>query len=157
MKRFRPILSLLATLALNALLNGCAMTKGTFMEGATDSQASGKVLAVRGTPETLGHKRLGYHSLVYPALAGFLDKTGYPDYIIEDHGLLKRQIVMFYLKTNHAYLMELETGITGHQSTVRGPEPIGKKTREVLDALDRLERATNDVIRIQKQGTASEH
>ena len=122
-------------------LSGCEMYKGTFLEGATDLKASGKMLAVHAEPESLGHKRLRYHSLVYSGLKVLLQMKGDPDYIVEETGFTKRRVVMFYLKKNEAYLMELDTTLVGPQSKLRGPEPIGKKTRELLDALTRLEKA----------------
>jgi len=116
------------------------------MEGFTDSAVSHKILPVRAQPESLAHKRLGYHSLVYSGMAAFLQKQGEPDYLIEDQTFSKRQIVMFYLKKNEAYLVELGSGLAGPQLKTKGPEPIGKKTRELLDALERLDRAAKDLV-----------
>ncbi len=136
-----PRFPTLPALAISALLCGCAGTKGTFMETMTDSQASKRILKVRAQPESLGHKRLAYHSLAYPGIGKFLQLRGEPDFIIEDHGFTSRQIVIFYLKQNQAYLFETKNGLSGTKVQASGPEPIGKKTRAVLEAIDRLEKS----------------
>ena len=133
-------LSILLVLV-TAALTGCATTKGTFMENMTDSQASKRILKVRAEPESLGHKRLAYHSMAYPGIGKFLQLRGEPDFIIEDHGLASRQIVIFYLKQNQAFLFETKNGLSGAKVQANGPEPIGKKTRAVLEAIERLEKS----------------
>ena len=141
----RPFLASLCGCLLSVALPSCTLTHGAFMEGATDQAANHKVLPVRAQPESLAHKRLTYHSEVYPGLKMFLQLRGQPDYIIEDNGFTKRQIVMFYLKKDQAYLMELDNGLSGQQTKVKGPEPIGKKTRDLLDALQHLEKAASNL------------
>ncbi|MDB6138707.1 MAG: hypothetical protein JWO94_1779 [Verrucomicrobiaceae bacterium] len=137
MSRPSSFFSLLLAALLASLLSGCAMMGGAVMEGATDSRAKGKVLRVTAEPVSLGYHRLGYHSQVYPGVAKFLRLKGYPDYLVEDSGLTSRQMVMFYLKPNQAYLFQMKEGFGGQSLKVTGPEPIGKKTRAVFDAIDR--------------------
>lgn len=136
-----PRLPVLA-ICLSALLSGCGTTKGTFMETLTDSQASKRILKVRAQPESLGHKRLAYHSQAYPGIGKFLQLRGEPDFIIEDHGFSSRQIVIFYLKQNQAFLFETKSSLSGTKVHAHGPEPIGKKTRAVLEAIDRLKKSS---------------
>lgn len=126
----RALLTLLAA----ALLPSCS----SLMEVKTDRQATGKILQVTSQPASLGYSRLGYHSAVYPALATFLQAKGYPDFLVEDKTLTTRQVVVFYLKRNQAYLFQMKEGISGQKMSVNGPEPIGNKTRAVLNAIGHL-------------------
>ncbi|MDB6117068.1 MAG: hypothetical protein JWO08_849 [Verrucomicrobiaceae bacterium] len=140
----RAFLTLLAAAAL-ALLPSCSSLSGVVKETATDRQATGKILQVTSQPASLGYNRLGYHSAVYPELAQFLAAKGYPDFLVEDKTLTTRQVVVFYLKPNQAYLFQMKEGIRGQKMSVNGPEPIGKKTRIVLNAIRHLGDAPSDM------------
>ena len=137
--RFLPSRLLTALLgAMITLLSSCSLMHGAFMEGATDAESTGKLLRVTMQPASLGYDRLGYHSQVNPRLAAFIRLKGYPDYLIENRSFSLRQLVMFYLKPNQAYLVELRGSAN---LKVTGPEPIGKKTRKLLDAVSHVEQA----------------
>lgn len=136
MNKLRLPALFLVLITLAALLPGCATTHGT-----TNADARDRVLHVTENPPSMGYQRLQYHSGVSPALKGFLQVNGYPDFIIEDTGFRSRKIVMYYVKPNKAYLLTITTGLVGQKFDVSGPEPIGKQTRALFEALNKLERA----------------
>ncbi len=139
MKRALSFSSLLAGAALLSQLCSCSLLK----EEVTDPQATGKILQVTSHPASLGYNRLGYHSAVYPGLAKFLEANGYPDYLVEDKSFTSRQMVVFYRKPNKAYLFQMKDSLSGQKLKVTGPEPIGKKTRALFDAIDHAGRAAS--------------
>ena len=110
-------------------------------EWGSDSEARDRVLNVAGNPPSLGYQRLQYHSSACPAVKKFLEIRGYPNFIIEDTGLTSRKIVLYYVKSNQAYLLGITTGFAPQKFDVSGPEPIGKQTRALFDALDKLDLA----------------
>ena len=111
------------------------------MDGGTDSDARDRILNVAGNPPSLGYQRLQYHSGACPAVKKFLEIRGYPNFMIEDTALTSRKIVLYYVKSNQAYLLGIKTGFASQKFDVSGPEPIGKQTRALFDALDKLEKA----------------
>ena len=133
MKRAPSIFSLLAGAVIFTQLCSCSLLK----EEVTDSRATGKILQVTSQPASLGYNRLGYHSAVYPGLAKFLQANGYPDFLVEDKSFSLRQMVVFYVKPNKAYLFQMKDSLGGQKLKVTGPEPIGKKTRALFNAIDR--------------------
>lgn len=138
MKRALSLPSLVAACMILAQLCSCS----ALMEEATDARATGKILQVRSQPASLGFNRLGYHSAVYPGMAKFLHANGYPDYLVEDKTFSSRQLVMFYVKPNKAYLFQMKESIGGPKLKVTGPEPIGKQTRALFEAIDHAEHAS---------------
>jgi hypothetical protein len=89
-----------------------------------------------------------------PLLANFLRTHGAPDRIIQDIGTIDCKVVMYYLKPNKAWLFTLQQGFHGGSNSLSGPSTIGKKTRELFDAMDRLKRATAN-LSSEQQAAAS--
>lgn len=143
MMRLFPSLPLLAAL-LAILTSGCASIR---RDGdASDAGVRGRMLAVNSLPPSLGFRRLSYHVRSCPPLGAFLKKHGQPDYLIEDSSFRSRKLVLYYLKSKRAWLLTLKSN--GGQSSVEasGPEPIGRQTLALFDALDRLEKAAKALV-----------
>ena len=141
MNKLRQSARLFLVMMTTGLLSGCATVGEAHLIGGSDSDARDRILNVAGNPPSLGYQRLQYHSIACPAVKKFLEIRGYPNFIIEDTKLTSRTIVIYYVKPNQAYLLGITTGLAPQKFDVSGPEPIGKQTRALFDALDKLERA----------------
>ncbi len=150
MNKTWTFVSLCTAVLLVVLLPGCSIVGGN-RQGTTSAQARDRVLPVIEEPPSLGWKRIQYQSSVCPAFKEFIHAKGLPSFVIEDTGLTTRKIVVFYDKTDQAYLVSVATGVTGQKFEVSGPEPIGKQTHALFDALHKLELAQANLEKINAQ------
>lgn len=130
------------------LLTNCAsLSKQRLVSGIAE---------VTTTPPSPAYLELQRLARLDPLLANFLRMHGAPDRIIQDIGTTECKVVMYYLKPNKAWLFTLQQGFHGGSNSLAGPSTIGKKTRELFDAMDRLKRATANLSN-EQQAAASAH
>ena len=157
MNKLRPFLPLLLGLAMSTFIPGCTLLGGPSLPGTGDSAARDRILHVTEDPPSFGFKRLTQHAAASAALKEFLEARGHPDFIIEDTGLVSRKLVLYYVKPDQAYLLSIKKGLTAQKFDVSGPEPIGKRTRELFDALTKLEQAEANLANAEVLTKKAEH
>ncbi|MCW1922152.1 hypothetical protein OKA05_06285 [Luteolibacter arcticus] len=92
-------LAALAALALSS----CVPVSQGWNAGWTERAAQDRIMLVRNTPETLGHRRLVYQSAAHPDLGTFLESRGMPDFIAETSSDDRQYLILYYLETRRAF------------------------------------------------------
>jgi hypothetical protein len=140
---------LLLTLLL-ASLTSCQNYMNQIMLSWTQLEAQG-LQPVRSSPPSLAYKRLKAYSELNGAVRLFFQSKGWPDYIVEVHGIMRVRIVCYYVKKDQAYMLQ-STGNYAYSTRILGPEPIGAKDKKLFKALGELEKATN-AYRVEPENT----
>ncbi len=85
-------------LSLGLLLTSCGHRMHWSERAAQD-----RIMLVRESPPTLGHRRLAYQSVAHPDLGRFLGRQGTPDFIAETSAENRQYMVLYYLDRKKAY------------------------------------------------------
>jgi hypothetical protein len=128
----------LLALACTLGLVSCESYKSEFMLCYTQLEAQG-IQPVRSSPPTLGYRRLKAYGTSNDTIKLFLQAKGYPDYIIEQHGLKPFKMFCYYISKNQAYLVQ-STGNYAPSTRILGPDPIGEKDKKFFISLAETER-----------------
>ncbi len=123
-------------LALLALAAPSCMSRGPggWEAGWTERAAQDRIMLVRNTPETLGHRRLVYQSAAHPHLGEFLHREGFPDFIAETSSDDRQYLILYYLKSRSAFACR--TRRTGNDEIqFAGPYTMTKSETAVLKQL----------------------
>ncbi|MEM1085451.1 MAG: hypothetical protein AAGI48_15170 [Verrucomicrobiota bacterium] len=119
----------LAAVALTCLLASC-------MDGRhwSERAAQDRIMLVRNSPETLGHKRLVYQAASHPDLATFLRNSGEPDFIAETSSESRQYMILYYLDSENAFACRSWRGGEARMEFA-GPYPMTEKETELLRKL----------------------
>jgi len=97
----------------------------------TERAAHDRIMLVKDTPPTLGHRRLLYQSTRHPDLARFLHTNGEPDFIAETSSDDRLYLILYYLDPKRAYACrswrDRPDGIE-----FAGPYPMTEHETEIL-------------------------
>ncbi len=85
------------------LFTACAPVRKGWEAGWTERAAQDRIMLVRDTPETLGHRRLIHQAAVHPDLSTFLTARGWPDFIAETSSDDRQYMILYYLDARRAY------------------------------------------------------
>ena len=123
MKFLLPVACLLAA--------ACAPVHQGRDAGWTERAAQDRIMLVRNTPETLGHRRLVYQSAAHPDLGEFLQGKGFPDFIAETSSDDRQYLILYYLDSKRAFACRTRRG-GGTESDFAGPYPMTERETKVL-------------------------
>ena len=121
------LLALLLPILLPVLLASCGSSQ------MSELAAKDRIMLVRQTPPTLGHRRLIEQSASHPDLLTFLTKRGNPDFIAETSSDDRHYLVLYYLKSKRAYAARSWMGYQAIEFA--GPYPITSEETELLAKL----------------------
>ncbi len=97
----------------------------------TERAAHDRIMLVRDNPPTLGHRRLLYQSVEHPDLAKFLDTQGLPDFIAETSSDDRLYLILYYLRSRHAYACRSWRG-QSEGMEFAGPYPMTEHETKIL-------------------------
>ena len=117
----------------SCLLTACAPMRRGWDAGWTERAAQDRIMLVRNTPETLGHRRLVYQSASHPEMGAFLHKEGFPDFIAETSSDDRQYLILYYLDSRHAYACRTRRG--GSASDFAGPYSMTERETKLLREL----------------------
>ena len=100
----------------------------------TERAAQDRIMLVRQSPETLGHKRIAYQAAYHPDFAKFLESSGEPDFIAETSSDSRQYMILYYLDAKNAYACRSWRG-SQQKMEFAGPYPMTKKETELLKKL----------------------
>jgi len=126
--RFAPLLIL--------LLAACAPARRGWDAGWSERAAQDRIMLVRQTPETLGHRRLVHQSAAHPDLGEFLSGKGMPDFIAETSSGDRQYLILYYLDTRHAFRGSTRRS-PGTRIDFAGPYPMTERETKLLRELQR--------------------
>ena len=118
------------------LVASCAPYRGAggWEAGWTERAAQDRIMLVRNSPETLGHRRLVYQSAAHPHLDQFLRREGLPDFIAETSSDDRQYLILYYLDSRNAFACRTRRG-TGEEIHFAGPYTMTKSETAVLRQL----------------------
>jgi hypothetical protein len=114
--------------------SGCGMVGDAWYTGWTDAAARDRIMLVRAAPESLGHQRLVHQSRIYPDLAVFLERKGWPDFIAETANDGQRYVVLYYLGRGEAWAARTNRSVP-RLMEFAGPYPMTPNERRLLRQL----------------------
>jgi len=126
--RFAPLLFL--------LLAACAPARRGWDAGWSERAAKDRIMLVRQTPETLGHRRLVHQSAAHPDLGDFLKGKGMPDFIAETSSDDRQYLILYYLDSRRAFACRTRRH-PGTRSDFAGPYPMTERETKLLRELQR--------------------
>ena len=100
----------------------------------SERAAQDRIMLVRQSPETLGHKRIAYQAAAHPDFASFLNSSGEPDFIAETSSDSRQYMILYYLGSRHAFACRSWRG-SRQKIEFAGPYPMTKKETELLQQL----------------------
>lgn len=121
------------------LLAACASARRGWDAGWSERAAKDRIMLVRQSPETLGHRRLVYQSAAHPDLGNFLENKGLPDFIAETSSGDRQYLILYYLDTRHAFRGSTRRS-PGTQIEFAGPYPMTERETKLLRDLQRSSR-----------------
>lgn len=121
------------------LLAACAPARRGWDAGWSERAAKDRIMLVRQSPETLGHRRLVYQSAAHPDLGNFLENKGLPDFIAETSSGDRQYLILYYLDTRHAFRGSTRRS-PGTQIEFAGPYPMTERETKLLRDLQRSSR-----------------
>lgn len=124
---FFPVVFFIASILLS-----CAPYHAVWNSGWTEKDANNSVMLVIEKPQTLGWKRLQYHSTLHPEFSDFLSLLGTPDCIAETTQSQRHYLILYYLKKRQAYSFRNDTRRISRPAEVSGPYPISDKEYRLL-------------------------
>jgi hypothetical protein len=125
-------LAALAALALSS----CVPVSQGWNAGWTERAAQDRIMLVRNSPETLGHRRLVYQSAAHPDLGTFLESRGLPDFIAETSSEDRQYLILYYLDSKRAFACRTHR-TTGSTIDFAGPYNMTDRETKVLRDLQR--------------------
>ncbi len=125
----------LAALAALVLSSCVPVTQG-WNAGWTERAAQDRIMLVRNSPETLGHRRLVYQSAAHPDLGTFLDSRGMPDFIAETSSDDRQYLILYYLDSRRAFACRTYRS-AGSTIDFAGPYQMTERETKVLRDLQR--------------------
>ncbi|WP_035608717.1 hypothetical protein [Haloferula sp. BvORR071] len=132
MKSFLP---LLLAPVLPLLAGSCTPFRGGGWEaGWTERAAQDRIMLVRNSPETLGHRRLVFQSATHPDLKVFLSQKGLPDFIAETSSDDRQYLVLYYLDKRKGYICRTHR-VENSEVVFAGPYNMTKRETGVLREL----------------------
>lgn len=117
-------------------LAACGPVRRGWDAGWTEHAAQDRIMLVRDTPETLGHRRLVYQSAAHPDLSVFFKGRGFPDFIAETSSEDRQYLILYYLKSRHAFACRTRRG-TGSAIDFAGPYNMTVRETNVLRQLQK--------------------
>ena len=124
------------------LLVACGPVRRDWDAGWTERAAQDRIMLVRDTPETLGHRRLVYQSAAHPNLDVFLKERGLPDFIAETSSDDRQYLILYYLDSKNAFACRTRRG-PGEAIDFAGPYTMTERETKVLRELQANSRAGN--------------
>lgn len=129
-----------------AILTACLLCACGGGARWSERAAHDRIMLVRESPETLGHRRLVYQSAAHPDLKKFLINSGDPDFIAETSSDDRQYLILYYLRSREAFACrtwrDRPDGIE-----FAGPYPMTDKETDLLKELrDRSEEGENPGI-----------
>jgi len=121
-------------LLLPFLLATCSPTGVSREAGRTERAAQDRIMLVRNSPETLGHRRLVYQSATHPDLNVFLKDEGLPDFIAETSSDDRQYLVLYYLDARQGWMCRTHR-LPNARVHFAGPYSMTKRETAVLREL----------------------
>lgn len=121
-------------LFLTVLLASCAPVRRGWDAGWSERAAKDRIMLVRESPETLGHRRLVYQSAAHPDLGNFLKGKGMPDFIAETSSDDRQYLILYYLDTRRAFACRTRRS-PGTLIDFAGPYPMTDRETRLLRQL----------------------
>ena len=121
-------------LLLTILLSSCAPVRRGWDAGWSERAAKDRIMLVRQTPETLGHRRLVYQSAAHPDLGNFLEGKGLPDFIAETSSDDRQYLILYYLDSRRAFACRTRRS-PGTVIDFAGPYPMTERETKLLREL----------------------
>lgn len=121
-------------LFLTLLLSSCAPVRRGWDAGWSERAAKDRIMLVRETPETLGHRRLVYQTAAHPDLENFLKGKGLPDFIAETSTDDRQYLILYYLDSRRAFACRTRRS-PGTVIDFAGPYPITDRETKLLRQL----------------------
>lgn len=120
-------------LLLPLLLTACVPVRSGWKRGWSEHSAHDRIMLVRDSPETLGHRRLVYQSSDHPDLGEFLGKRGFPDFIAETSTDDRQYLILYYLDSRRAFACRSRQGVGAVDFA--GPYPMTERETKLLKDL----------------------
>jgi hypothetical protein len=121
------------------LLAACAPARRGWDAGWSERAAKDRIMLVRQSPETLGHRRLVHQSTAHPGLGDFLKGKGMPDFIAETSSDDRQYLILYYLDSRRAFACRTRRS-PGTQIEFAGPYPMTERETKLLRDLQRSSR-----------------
>ena len=116
------------------LLGSCAPVRRGWDAGWSERAAKDRIMLVRDSPETLGHRRLVYQSAAHPDLGVFLNSKGMPDFIAETSSDDRQYLILYYLDSGRAFAARTRRS-PGTVIDFAGPYPMTERETKLLREL----------------------
>lgn len=121
-------------LLLTVFLSACVPVRRGWDAGWSERAAKDRIMLVRDSPETLGHRRLVYQSAAHPDLGNFLRGKGMPDFIAETSSDDRQYLILYYLDTRRAFSCRTRRS-PGTAIDFAGPYPMTERETKLLRQL----------------------
>ncbi|TAE75045.1 MAG: hypothetical protein EAZ65_03280 [Verrucomicrobia bacterium] len=121
-------------------LAACAPTPQNWAASWSEHAAKDRIMLVRTTPETLGHRRLIHQSNAHPDLDQFLKRKGFPDFIAEASSEDRQYLILYYLDSSLAFSGRTRRS-PGTRMDFDGPYPMTGHECSLLRELQRSSEA----------------
>lgn len=118
------------------LLAACAPARRGWDAGWSERAAKDRIMLVRQSPETLGHRRLVYQSAAHPDLGAFFQRKGLPDFIAETSSGDRQYLILYYLDSRRAFRCSTRRH-PGTRIEFAGPYPMTDRETKLLRDLQR--------------------
>lgn len=118
------------------VLAACAPARRDWDAGWSERAAKDRIMLVRQSPETLGHRRLVYQSAAHPDLGAFFHDKGLPDFIAETSSGDRQYLILYYLDTRRAFRCSTRRRL-GARIEFAGPYPMTDRETTLLRDLKR--------------------
>lgn len=121
-------------LLLTLCLTACVPMRRGWDAGWSERAAKDRIMLVRQSPETLGHRRLVYQSAAHPGLGDFLRGKGLPDFIAETSSDDRQYLILYYLDSRRAFACRTRRS-PGTAIEFAGPYPMTDRETRLLRQL----------------------
>ena len=121
-------------LLLTLCLTACVPMRRGWDAGWSERAAKDRIMLVRESPETLGHRRLVYQSAAHPGLGDFLRGKGLPDFIAETSSDDRQYLILYYLDSRRAFSCRTRRS-PGTAIEFAGPYPMTERETRLLRQL----------------------
>jgi hypothetical protein len=121
-------------LLLTLCLTACVPMRRGWDAGWSERAAKDRIMLVRESPETLGHRRLVYQSAAHPGLGDFLRGKGLPDFIAETSSDDRQYLILYYLDSRRAFACRTRRS-PGTAIEFAGPYPMTERETRLLRQL----------------------
>ncbi len=122
----------LAWIGLAAWMTACSHYEESGLPGSAAALARDKMMLVREEPPSFGSYRMHTLMETYPAIRGFIEDHGMPDFLAETRHERYEYLILYYLGRREAHACKVGLGWS-REVEFSGPYPVTDSEYKVLD------------------------